>query len=166
MEDFDFTRELLAIRDKLFYLACRLAATKEEAEDLVQETLLKALENKEKYLENMNFGGWLYSIMRNLFINKYWAESRRPSVSGLSELIYNTFQDDHPYSVAAHNLDYKEILDIVKTLSEKNHTAFHLFISGFKYQEIADMTQEPLGTVKSRIHYCRQKLKKLLSDFI
>ncbi len=153
------------MQGKLFGWACGLTTTEEEAKDLVQETLLKAWVNRDKYIENMNFKRWIYLIMRNLFINKYWEQKRHPSVSEMSEPAPLPEQEDNSLFTVECNLDFKEIWDIINTLPKKNLAVFQLYLSGFKYHEIAEMTQEPLGTVKSRIHLCRKRLKRLLKDY-
>lgn len=167
MEGFDFIRELLALRKDLFGFACKLTADKDEAEDLLQETLLKALENKEKFAEGTNLGGWVYIIMRNIFINGYLAEKRHPNLYTLSDSTYQTDMRDYADFIwKDSSLETREILDMLKLLPEKNYRAFQMYMSGFKYQEIADRMGEPLGTVKSRIFHSRKKLKRLLNDFM
>ena len=167
MENFNFTHELLAVQNDLFRYALKLAVNDYDADDLLQETILRALQNKDLYAMDTNFKGWLYAIMRNIFINDYLAKKRRGNLYILSDPT-NTFdaKDNSHLAVVDNRFDSEEIQKAMKTLSEKNYITFHLYVSGFKYKEIADKTGEPLGTVKSRIFNSRRKLKKLLLDFI
>ena len=113
MKTTTFVQNLLSIQTELFHFAFKLTADREEANDLLQETSLKALDNEEKYTSETNFKGWVYTIMRNIFINNYR-----------------------------------------KVLRDQTYV-----------DQIADKLGLPLGTVKSRIYFTRQRLQEELKDF-
>lgn len=151
MESFDFEEELISLQGKLRSYAYLLFPQREDAEDLIQETLLKALENRERYNENVNFKGWLYTIMHNIFINicksKKYCLFLSLSDSNVSEDMARAmeFADDE-YS-------FKEICQVIDELPENLRMVVSMRMKGFKYLEIANRTGIPIGLVKSRIFY-------------
>jgi RNA polymerase sigma factor (sigma-70 family) len=146
--------------------AMKLTQDAEDANDLVQETMLKAFSNHEKFEEGTNLKGWLYTIMKNIFINNY-----RRMVKG------NIFTDDtenqyyiNHASLTTHNegesaLVMKEMTAAIELLSDNLKTPFLMSYQGYKYEEIASYLSVPLGTVKIRIHVARQKLKTSLKEY-
>ncbi len=162
MESFDFEEELISLQGKLRSYAYLLFPQREDAEDLIQETLLKALENREKYNENANFKGWLYTIMHNIFINicksKKYSLFLSLSDSGVNEEMARAveFADDE-YS-------FKEVCQVVDELPENLRVVVSMRLKGFKYLEIANRTGIPIGLVKSRIFYGKKKLKEMLDE--
>ena len=127
---------------------------------------MKALDNEEKYTEETNFKGWMYTIMRNIFINNYR--------KALRDQTYVDYTDNQFYLNQGVDLeddstegayDLKEMRRIVNELPKEYRIPFAMHVSGFKYREIADKLGLPLGTVKSRIFFTRQKLQKELKDF-
>ena len=137
---------------------------KEDAEDLLQETLLKALENRERYNENVNFKGWLYTIMHNTFVNicksKKYCLFLSMSDGSLDADIARTMED-----FATDELSFEEVAQIVDELPENLRVVLSMRLKGFKYFEIAAHTGMPLGLVKSRIFYGKKRLKEILSSF-
>ncbi len=130
-----------------------------EADDLCQETMLRALLYADKYEMGTNLRAWLYTIMRNTFINAY-RRGRRIVKLPTEASIENAYE---AAGLAARNEGYgrirvKEILRAVDSLPQSLRMAFELYYSGYKYAEIAGMLGEPLGTVKSRIHFARKAL--------
>lgn len=166
METFNFDEALIALQRELQGFAYKLTADKHDAEDLLQETMLKALDNKDKFDPGTNFKGWIYIIMRNAFINNYQARKRQGDLFILSEPDFHFLLRDDSFAFMEENHDVKDIRAALKTLPEEHYTAFMLYISGFKYREIAQKFGVSLGTIKSRIFYSRKKLKRLLSDFV
>ncbi len=164
MESFDFEQELITLQGKLRNYAYLLFPQKEDAEDLLQETLLKTLENRERYNENVNFKGWLYTIMHNTFVNicksKKYCLFLSMSDGNLDADIARTMED-----FATDELSFEEVAQIVDELPENLRVVLSMRLKGFKYFEIAAHTGMPLGLVKSRIFYGKKRLKEILSSF-
>lgn len=161
-----FQDKLLSIQRNLLNFAYTLTSNREDAYDLLQDTTLKALDNEDKYVENTNFKGWVFTIMRNLFINNYRRQARSAVFVDSSDDLYilNFSQEsgiESPEgSVAAH-----EIIDILSTFSDDLRVPFSMFLSGYKYSEIAQTVGLPLGTIKSRIFMARRKLRDSLPGY-
>lgn len=160
-----FKERLLALQSNLFSFAYKLTADSEEAHDLLQDTTLKALDNESKYSDNSNFKGWLFTIMRNIFINNYRRTVReRTVIEGTEDLYQLNFQqptNSTPEGTYAVN----EISYIIDSFSEDYRKPFSMYVAGYKYEEIAEILDIPLGTVKSRIFTTRQKLRSILKDY-
>lgn len=166
MKSFSFRKDLVGIQEELLRFAYKLTTNREEANDLLQETSLKALDNEEKYLPDTNFKGWMYTIMRNIFINNYRKIVRDQTFIDQTDNLYhlNLPQgNDSENTVIAYDL--KEIHRVVNALPKGHRVPFAMHISGFKYREIAEKLGLPLGTVKSRIFFTRQRLQEELKDF-
>ena len=167
MNSTTFTKDLISVQDELLRFAYKLTADREEANDLLQETSLKALDNEDKYTPDTNFKGWIYTIMRNIFINNYRKVVRDQTFVDTTDNLYhlNLPRDSANESTERAN-DLKEMHRIVNSLPREYRVPFSMHISGFKYREIAEKLGLPLGTVKSRIFFTRQKLQQELKDFI
>lgn len=167
MKTIDFANDLLAIQGELLRFAYKLTANREEANDLLQETSLKALDNEDKYIPDTNFKGWMYTIMRNIFINNYRKVVRDQTFVDQTDNLYHlSLPQDSGFDSTEGNYDLKEIHRIVNGLPKEYRIPFAMHVSGFKYREIADKLDLPLGTVKSRIFFTRQRLQEQLKDFI
>ena len=161
-----FTQNLLSMQSELHRFAMKLTADQEEANDLLQETSLKALDNEEKYTPDTNFKGWMYTIMRNIFINNYRKTVRDQTfVDQTDNLFHLNLPQDSGCESTEGNYDLKEIRKIVNSLPKEYRVPFSMYVSGFKYREIAEKLALPIGTVKSRIFFTRQRLQKDLKDF-
>ena len=161
-----FRRDLLEMQSDLQRFAFKLTADKEEANDLLQETSLRALENMEKYTPDTNFKGWLYTIMRNIFINNYRKTVRDQTFVDHTDNLYHLSQpQDAGFESTESAYDTKEIRRAVGSLPREYRVPFAMHVSGFKYREIAQKLSLPLGTVKSRIFFTRQRLQAQLKDF-
>ena len=161
-----FTQNLLSMQSELHRFAMQLTADQEEANDLLQETSLKALDNEEKYTPDTNFKGWMYTIMRNIFINNYRKTVRDQTfVDQTDNLFHLNLPQDSGFESTEGNYDLKEIRKIVNSLPKEYRVPFSMYVSGFKYREIAEKLGLPIGTVKSRIFFTRQRLQKELKDF-
>ena len=166
MRTVDFTQNLLGMQSELHRFAMKLTADKEEADDLLQETSLKALDNEDKYTPDTNFKGWMYPIMRNIFINNYRKTVRDQTfVDQTENLFHLNLPQDSGFESTEGNYDLKEIRRIVNSLPKEYRVPFSMYISGFKYREIAERLGLPIGTVKSRIYFTRQRLQRDLKDF-
>lgn len=166
MRTANFAQDLLSVQTELLHFAYKLTADREEANDLLQETSLKALDNEEKYTAETNFKGWIYTIMRNIFINNYRKALRDQTYVDQTENQYYLNQNfDIEGDSTEGSYDLKEMHRIVNALPKEYRVPFSMYVSEFKYREIADKLGLPLGTVKSRIYFTRQKLQEELKDF-
>ncbi|MCG2613994.1 RNA polymerase sigma factor [Terrimonas sp. NA20] len=162
----DFNEVLLENADFLKPFAINLTRDSEAANDLYQETLYKALANKEKYNVGTNIKAWLFTIMRNIFINDYRRKAKQKTIFDNTSNDYLINLKQASVSNAAESdLRIKEIYAAIHQLPEIFKVPFQLYFDGYKYQEIADVLAEPLGTVKSRIHFARKLLKERLNRF-
>ena len=167
MNNRTFTQDLLGVQNDLLRFAYKLTSDREEANDLLQETSLKALDNEEKYTPDTNFKGWMYTIMRNIFINNYRKIVREQTFVDQTDNQYHlSMPQDSGFASTEGAYDLKEMHRIVNSLPRDYKVPFAMHVSGFKYREIAERLGLPLGTVKSRIFFTRQKLQEELKDFI
>lgn len=167
MKTFIFKESLLSVQDELFRFAYKLTANREEANDLLQETSLKALDNEDKFIPDTNFRGWMYTIMRNIFINNYRKVVRDQTFVDHTDNLYHLNQSqDSGFDNTESAYDLKEIHRAVNKLPKEYKVPFAMHMSGFKYREIAEKLNLPLGTVKSRIFFTRQRLQEQLKDFV
>ncbi|HNU87748.1 MAG TPA: RNA polymerase sigma factor [Ferruginibacter sp.] len=166
MSAIEFDQVLIHNSDYLKPFAMTLTRDSESAKDLVQETLFRALANKEKYLDGTNIKAWLYTIMRNIFINNYRRSAKQNTIFDNTPndflLDYNQFTTAN---AAETNLAVKNIYQAIHQLPDIFKTPFQLYFEGYKYHEIALILKEPLGTIKSRIHFARKLLKQQLERF-
>ena len=166
MNNRTFTQDLLGVQNDLLRFAYKLTSDREEANDLLQETSLKALDNEEKYTPDTNFKGWIYTIMRNIFINNYRKVVRDQTFVDTTDNLYHL---NTPHDLTLDSTegayDLKEMHRIVNALPREYKIPFSMHVSGFKYREIAEKLNLQLGTVKSRIFFTRQKLQQELKDF-
>lgn len=166
MNNATFTRDLLGVQNDLLRFAYKLTANREDANDLLQETSLKALDNEEKYTPDTNFKGWVYTIMRNIFINNYRKVLRDQTFVDTTDNLYHLNQSQESgFESTESAYDLKEMRHIVNALPAEYRVPFSMHVSGFKYREIAEKLELPLGTVKSRIFFTRKKLQEELKDF-
>lgn len=160
-----FQTKLLSVQRNLLNFAYALTSNRDDAYDLLQDTTLKALDSEDKYVENVNFKGWIFTIMRNLFINKYRKEARSVVIVDQSDDLYQlNFSQDSGFDSPEGAINAKEIQAAISSFSDDYRRPFTLFISGYRYAEIAKQMNLPLGTVKSRIHQARIRLQSMLAD--
>ena len=163
----EFRQDLLGAQEELLRFAYKLTADREEANDLLQETSLKALDNEDKYMPDTNFKGWIYTIMRNIVINNYRKIIREQTFVDQTDNFYHlNLPQESGFNTTEGNYDSKEMHRIVNALPSDFKVPFSMHISGFKYREIADQLGLPLGTVKSRIFFTRKRLQEELKDFV
>ena len=164
MTQLQFTNALLDLQNKLRYYALSLTADREKADDLVQETLLKALSNRDKFASNTNFKAWVYTIMKNTFINDYRRNVKSRNTLDSSGSL-NFTVGGHFYPSPDSEFQSSEIISSIRSLDDDYRIPFTMFLDGFKYKEIAEELDLPLGTVKSRIFFTRKKLEKVLGEY-
>lgn len=162
-----FENELVDLQPNMYSFALSLTADMHRAEDLTQDTTLKALDNRDKYQADTNFKGWVFTIMRNLFINNYHRIVRTQKIFDESTdiAIFGAQQDSTGLSAPDHEISLKEINQAIEQLDPSIKDPFSMYVAGYKYKEIADILDIPLGTVKSRIFMARKQLQDTLSDF-
>ena len=162
----NFKERLLGLQGNLLSFAYQLTTNKDEARDLLQDTTLKALDNEEKYVDNTNFKGWIFTIMRNIFINNYRQTVRKATVIDQTEDLYHlNISQDSGFSSPEGSYAVKEINEALNDFSDDYRIPFNMYVAGYKYNEIADKMNLPLGTVKSRIFFARKRLREQLQDF-
>ena len=166
MSDTEFNKMLLTNADFLKPFAINLTRDSEVANDLYQETLYKALANQEKYNVGTNIKAWLFTIMRNIFINDYRRKAKQKTIldSTPNEYLINLKQATVSND-AVSGLRLKEIRQAINDLPEIFKNPFLLYFEGYRYNEIAELLNEPLGTIKSRIHFARKLLKEQISRY-
>ncbi len=166
MTQIQFNNALLGLQDKLHYYALSLTADQERANDLLQETFLKALTYRNKFKQNTNFKAWIYTIMKNTFINDYRKNVKmRNTLDRSHNAIHLKGSKDKVYPGPDSFYNFREINKSIHALESEYRIPFTMFLDGYKYKEIAEKLDLPLGTVKSRIFFTRKKLEKTLSDY-
>ncbi len=158
--------KLMELQSNLLNFAYMLTSNRDDAYDLLQDTTIKVLENEDKFAENVNFKGWVFTIMRNIFINNYRRVVRSATVIDQTEDLYhlNASQDSGIDSVEG-SYSAGEIMAAINSFSDDYRIPFSMHVEGYKYNEIAEKMQLPLGTIKSRIFFARQKLQEMLADY-
>ncbi|WP_372949682.1 sigma-70 family RNA polymerase sigma factor [Mariniphaga sp.] len=166
MTKIQFNNALNNFRDKLYYYALRLTSDAERADDLLQETMLKALTYRDKFKQDTNFKAWVYTIMKNTFINEYRRNLKtRNTFDNSNNDFHLIYSNDKVYPAPDSFYRSKEIHNSIDALEDEYRIPFTMFFEGYKYKEIAEELDLPLGTVKSRIFFTRQKLKKSLKEY-
>lgn len=163
MTSLQFQNTVTTLKTFLRPFALNLTKNLDDTEDLLQETMVKALMNEEKYQSNTNIKAWLYTIMKNIFINDYRKKSKMRMVEDTTDNLYfiNSNQLETP-NKAESKLVMDDLQKVLSSLADEYRKPFVMHHDGFKYQEIADELNLPIGTVKSRIFLARQILKKKL----
>jgi RNA polymerase sigma-70 factor (ECF subfamily) len=159
MTAFEFHDQLIDLQPSLMKYAHRLRLGTADAQDLVQETFLKVLLNREKFVDKGYLKAWTYTIMKNTFINNYRRHVSRNSNSEITDTTLYISQKkapnaDNPDSVYSH----LEISQNINMLNKKLREPFQMYLDGYKYKEIADTINIKLGTVKNRIFQARKEM--------
>ncbi len=169
-----FEAEALPHMDALLRTALRMAKNQNDAEDLVQEAFVKAYRFWDKFEAGSNCRAWLFRIMTNIFINDYRSKSRSPVSVNVDEIddsfLYGQLAANAPVDNPERQMFAKIFDDDVKKAIEELPDDFRLvvvlsFLEGFSYQEIAEIADLQLGTVKSRLHRGRKLLQKALFEY-
>lgn len=161
MTSSEFTTQIAGLQDTLKQFTYRFTKNMEESQDLVQDTLLRALTYKEKFRENTNLKGWLFTIMRNTFINNYRkAKIAKTTTDNTKDLYFLNVADTHTFNRPEKLMEFKEIWNNVNVVREELKIPFKMYSTGYKYHEIAEHLNIPIGTVKNRIYHARKEIQK------
>lgn len=162
----NFESKLLALQSNLLNFAYMLTSNRDDAYDLLQDTTLKALDNEDKYVDNVNFKGWVFTIMRNTFINSYRKTVRANTVIDRTDDLYHlSLPQNSGFETPEGALATQEIHAVLDSFGDDLRIPFSLHLAGYKYSEISDRTGIPLGTIKSRIFFARKRLQQALRDY-
>lgn len=162
----EFNDLLLSNADPLKPFAVSLTHDQEIAKDLFQETLYKALANRDKYSTGTNIKAWLFTIMRNIFINDYRRKIKQRMIfdNSANEQLFNSAK--LVVSNGGENaMQLKEINNAIYQIPQIFKVPFLLYFEGYHYHEISESLNEPLGTIKSRIHFARKLLKEKINRY-
>ncbi len=160
MTTLEFSYSLDKLSSSLKPFAMKLTRDVDDANDLLQDTMVKAFTNRDKFTEGTNLKAWLYTIMKNTFITNYQKMIRRGTfVDTTDNLHYINSSDSLIENGAYGSFAMDDIQVAIENLDEVYKTPFMMHFRGFKYHEIADKLQIPIGTVKNRIHIARKLLK-------
>jgi len=163
MTSVEFQNRFYQMTPVLNSFAFNLTKSIEDARDLYQETAYRALTNKEKFRPGTNFKAWLFTIMKNIFINNYRKKVKANTIMDSTDNQYYINSGNVAISNQADsNIMVKELKEMINNLDESIKVPFMMHYSGYKYQEIADYLELPLGTVKSRIFFARKELKDMI----
>lgn len=166
MSSKNFQTKLLDLQSNLLNFAYLLTSNRDDAYDLLQDTTPKALDNEDKYVDNVNFKGWVFTIMRNIFINNYRKVVRSATVIDQTEDLYHlNLPQESGFDSPGSAIAAKEITAAINSFSDDYRIPFSMHVAGYKYNEIAEKMNLPLGTVKSRIFFARQRLQEMLKDY-
>jgi RNA polymerase sigma-70 factor (ECF subfamily) len=171
-----FADAAMPLMDQLYSAAYRMTRNAADAEDLVQETYLKAYRAYERFEEGTNLKAWMYRILTNSYINRYRAKQRRPSESDLEDVedmyLYRRLGGeqssigDSAEEAFLSSVTDQQVKDAIEAIPENFRIAVLLAdVEGFAYKEIAEILEIPIGTVMSRIHRGRKALEKQLHDY-
>jgi RNA polymerase sigma-70 factor, ECF subfamily len=171
---FDFEKDIMPFVDSLYSTAYRLVLNHQDAEDLVQETCMKAFKYYDKFQQGTNLRAWLFKILKNTFINNYRKKKATPQqvdFSGIEESLENLITENikdlaNPESIFFSSLVDENVESAMKALPEEYHIVVVMAdIEGKSYKEIADSLDIPLGTVMSRLYRGRKMMEKALLEY-
>jgi RNA polymerase sigma-70 factor, ECF subfamily len=164
MSQLEFYNRFDQLAVMLQSFAYNLTKNQEDARDLFQETAYRALTNRDKFSPGTNFKAWSFTIMKNIFINNYRKKVKSNTIMDSTDNMYFINSGDNAIANAAEaNMLMEELTGMIERLDDSIRIPFMMHYQGFKYQEIADELELPLGTVKSRIFFARKELKELIS---
>ncbi|MDR1865409.1 MAG: RNA polymerase sigma factor [Bacteroidales bacterium] len=162
----EFSNQLIGLEEKLNHFALRLTADKDDAKDLLQDTYLKALANREHFEDATNLKAWTYTIMKNTFINNYRRTSRQNTIFDSTKDLFFLSQNKDTFNIEPDSVyREKEINRMIEQLDGELKVPFKMHMQGYKYKEIAEILGLKIGTIKSRIFFTRKKLAENLRDY-
>lgn len=166
MSKAEFSTMIISHQDFLRQLAMKLTKSSDDSDDLMQETLFKALKNRDKFQEGTNIKGWLYTIMKNTFINAYRKRKNQNTFVDETENKYFINLKESEKSASTDSIvDHKYIMNQIHSIDKTYLETFMMYYNGYKYEEISEIMNIPLGTVKSRIFLARRKMMDKLKDY-
>lgn len=163
MTNQEFIQQTNVLNNLLFSYALRLTRSRQDAEDLVQETTMKAYRHREKFAPGTNFKGWISTIMRNTFINQYRKQKTRQHINQPVEDLTRVIENKNVINNSGEqNLRMEELKLMMSSIRDIYTVPFLMYYQGYEYKEIADKLSVPIGTVKSRIFQARIKMKSMI----
>ena len=166
MTTYEFNSNLLEMKSNLQRFAMSLTTDRDSALDLVQDTYLKAITYKDKFVDYTNLKAWVFTIMKNTFINNYRRNVKENTIiDGTQDLYFLNMPHDKGFVSPESSYAEEEIRKAIDSLSDEFRIPFKMHVEGFKYHEIAEKLGLKIGTVKSRIFFTRQKLMLMLKDY-
>lgn len=163
MTNQEFLQKTTSLNNLLFSYALRLTRSRQDAEDLVQETTMKAYHHREKFAPGTNFKGWISTIMRNTFINQYRKQRTRRHINQPVEDLTRVIENKNVVNNSGEqNLRMEELKAMIRDIRDIYTVPFLMYYQGYEYKEIAERLNVPIGTVKSRIFQARVKMKNRL----
>lgn len=166
MTTVDFRQKLTSLQANMLNFAYMLTSDREDAADLMQDTMLKVLDNADKFTDNSNFKGWVFTIMRNIFINNYRRGVRTATIVDTTDNLYHlNLSQDSGIESPEGSYGAAEIAAAIGEFPDDYRIPFSMHVQGYKYAEIAEHMGLPLGTVKSRIFFARRKLQERFADY-
>ncbi|NGM61959.1 sigma-70 family RNA polymerase sigma factor [Sphingobacterium sp. SGG-5] len=166
MNRFEFNNLVIQHADSLKLYARNFTKEQDDANDLVQDTLLKAVTYFKNFREGTNLKGWLYTIMKNTFINNYRRITKLNSfLTKEKEISPSHLLVSAAYNGGENKFVMEDITSTLNSLADEYYIPFTMYFEGYKYHEISDHLDIPIGTVKTRIHMARKAMKKRLSTY-
>ena len=166
MTGIEFSKKIASLRPALRTFTYRFTSDREESQDLVQDTILKALTYSDKFREDTNMKGWLFTIMRNTYINQYRRVQReKTSHDNTKELFFLNLEDEYTFNRPEGSLEFKEVWQKMNSVKDELLVPFKMHATGYKYHEIAAHLNLPIGTVKNRIFHARKEIQKKLVGY-
>lgn len=163
MTSMEFNEKMGGLQTLLHSFAYNLTKNTEDAKDLYQEATYRALYNRDKFQPDTNFKAWMFTIMKNIFINNYRKKVKSNTVLDTTDNQFYLNSGTHAApNTAEGTIMHKELNRMVENLDDSIRIPFIMHFEGYKYQEIADYLKLPLGTVKSRIFFARKELKEAI----
>lgn len=159
----EFNNHLNKLSSILLTFAYNLTKNSDDAQDLYQETAYRALTNQDKFRDGTNFKAWVFTIMKNIFINDYRKKAKSNVIVDETDNLYYINLGGTISNLAESGMIMEELEFMVENLDRSIRVPFVMHYQGFKYQEIAEHLDLPLGTVKSRIFFARKELKDLIA---
>jgi len=166
MTAIEFDYQVTGLQENLKNFAQSLTLNSDDAKDLLQDTILKAFRYKEKYADHTNLKAWMFTIMKNTFINNYRKKKRANTVLDQTADYYHlNTAGPNSLETTESSMNVQIIHERINELDDEYKIPFMKHFEGFKYKEIAEELNIPIGTVKSRIFAARKKLSADLSEF-